>query len=670
MLKAEPLTQSVSIQLMVSRMTISRTRRLRQAAAGLALLAFATGPAHAEKTLSDYLPDDIIPTLSGSYLAALSATRASDIDAATVFFEDALSQDPEDPVLLDRTFSMLLVGGQIEQSLPIAERLVLTSDANRMGQIVLGIQALKTKNYRESSTRLAKGDRGPLANVTASLLAAWAAQGQGETDAALKIVDTMNGPEWYGTFKNFNMALIAELAGRHDAALASISKAYATDSASMRIVEAYARMMARAGKKDEALKALDTFSKQSAGQPLIAKLSEDIRAGKTPAPLISTVQQGAAEVLYGIGSALSTEKGGDELGTVYLQLARYLDPKAELMTMALGDLLQNAQQFERSIAVFQQVPKSSPLRRAADMQIAVDLDGLGRTDDAIRQLKKLVATNPKDFEALTSLGTIYRGNKRFLESADMYSKAIDAIDPADPRGWLLYYYRGVAYEQAKEWDKAEADLLQSLKLSPNEAQVLNYLGYSWIDRSINLDRGMAMIKKAVDLKPDDGYIVDSLGWAYYRTGKYDEAVGQLERAIALKSDDSTINDHLGDAYWKVGRKLEATFQWAHARDMNPEPAAKAIILAKLAHGLDKVEESKVASMTGNTVTDASAAAPAPTVPGSITVGEGDSLWKIAERVYGNAEMYRKLIEANRGKFRNPNRIVPGTVLDVPPVAAP
>ncbi|SHE71232.1 Flp pilus assembly protein TadD, contains TPR repeats [Kaistia soli DSM 19436] len=649
-------------------MTTSRARRLRHAAAGFALLALATGPAHAEKTLSDYLPDDLETTLSGSYLAALSATRAADVDAATLFFEDALSQDPDNPMLLDRTFSMLLVNGRIQESLPIAERLILSSDSNRMGQIVLGIEALKAKNYRESSTRLAKGDRGPLANVTASLLAAWAAQGQNETDAALKIVDTMNGPEWYGTFKNFNMALIADVAGRQDEALASIEKAYQTDSASMRVVEAYARLKARAGKKDEALKALDTFAKSSAAQPLIQKLADEIKAGKTPAPLITTVQQGAAEVLYGIGAALSTEKGGDELGTVYLQLGRYLDPKSDLITMALGDLLQGAQQFERSIAVFQQVPKASPLRRAADMQIAVDLDALGRSDDAIRQLKRLVAANPMDFEALTSLGTIYRGGKRFQESADMYSKAIAAIDPSDPRNWLLYYYRGVAYEQAGDWDKAEADLLQSLKLSPNEPQVLNYLGYSWIDKSINLDRGMAMIKKAVDLKPDDGYIVDSLGWAYYRTGHYDEAVSQLERAIALKSDDSTINDHLGDAYWKVGRKLEATFQWAHARDMNPEPAAKERILAKLAHGLDKVEESKVASATGNTVTDATmAAAPAPTtVPGSVTVGEGDSLWKIALRLYGNGELYQKLIEANRGKLRNPNRIVPGTVLEVPP----
>lgn len=652
-------------------MLISRARQLRYAAACLALIALAAQPVRAETTISDLLPDDVETSLAGSYLAALSATRAQDIDAATVFFEDALSQDPKNPILLDRTFTLLVESGRIDDAIPIAKRLIEASDSNRMGQIVLGIQALKAKNYKESASRLDKGDRGQLANITASLIAAWAAEGQGQTDGALKIIDTMQGPEWYSIFKNFNLALIADVAGRHDDALASIAKAYAVDPTSMRIVEAYARMMARAGKVDEAKKALETFSKSGTAQPLILSLLDEIKAGKKPAPMISTVQQGAAEVLYGIGSALGTEKGGDELATVYLRLALYLEPHSDLMTMALGDLLQNSQQFQRSTAVFEMVPKSSPLRRAADMQITVNLDAIGKTDDAIKRLNKLIAIRPNDVDALTSLGTILRGKKQFAESAVIYSKAVDALDPADPRAWLLYYFRGIAYERSNQWPKAEADFLKALQLSPNEPQVLNYLGYSWVDKGLNLERGMAMIKQAVDLKPDDGYIVDSLGWAYYKTGKYDEAVAQLERAISIKSDDATINDHLGDAYWKVGRKLEATFQWAHARDLNPEPADKERILAKLAKGLDKVEETQVASMTGNTVTDATTAAAAPSKPGVVTVERGDSLWTIAEKVYGNGEMYNRLIEANHSKLRNPNKIHPGLVIDVPPaVKAP
>jgi Flp pilus assembly protein TadD len=128
----------------------------------------------------------------------------------------------------------------------------------------------------------------------------------------------------------------------------------------------------------------------------------------------------------------------------------------------------------------------------------------------------------------------------------------------------LFYQLGISYERLKQWDKAEVAFLRALELSPNEPQVMNYLGYSWIDMNINLEEGMDMIRTAVELRPNDGYIVDSLGWAHFRQGQYEEAVRQLERAIELRPSDPTINDHLGDAYWRIGRTTEASFQWERA----------------------------------------------------------------------------------------------------------
>ncbi|MBB3930600.1 tetratricopeptide (TPR) repeat protein [Kaistia hirudinis] len=645
----------------------SRARRLRYAAACLAIASFFAGQAaFADTTISDLLPDDLETTLSGSFLAAMNAAKNRDLDAATVFFEEALSRDPKNPFLLDRTFTLLIASGNVEQSFPVAERLVQVTDASRMAQIALGIQALKAKKYQDSAESLNKGDRNELSSITSSLLAAWAAQGSGETDAALKIIDTTQGPPWFDVFKRFNTALILDVAGRQDEALAAIQAAYKADPTAMRVVEAYARMMARAGKTTEAREALDKFAKSGVALPIIKALSDEIAAGKKPAPMVANVADGGGEVLYGIGSALSTQKGGDEAGLVYLRLALYLDPKSDIARMALAEVLQGMQDYDRSSKAFDKVSKTSPLRRTADMQIAFNYDAMGKRPDAIRQLKKLAQADPKDPEALTSLGTLYRGDKHYLDAADYYTKAISVIEPGDPRDWLLYYYRGIAYQLANEWPKAEADLRKSLELSPNQPQVMNYLGYSWIDQGINIDEGTDLIKKAVELKPDDGYIVDSLGWAYYKTDRYPEAVAQLERAVSLLPDDPTINDHLGDAYWKAGRQLEATFQWAHARDLNPEkPEDKARILAKLAKGLDKVEESRVASATGNTVTDATTADAAKPMPKTLTIEAGDSLWKIAVEHYGDGDFYTRLIEANRTKLANPNRIFPGLVIELP-----
>ena len=237
-----------------------------------------------------------------------------------------------------------------------------------------------------------------------------------------------------------------------------------------------------------------------------------------------------------------------------------------------------------AIKVYERMPANSPLKRNAQIQMATDLDSVDRTDEALAILKKVTAEDPKDTEALMALGNIERSRKKFADCGGTYTKAIDSSDAAKPN-WVLYYFRGICEERSKDWPKAEADLKKALELQPEQAHVLNYLGYSWVDKGLNLPEGMAMIRRAVDQRPDDGYIVDSLGWAYFRIGDYANAVKTLERAIDLKPEDPTVNDHLGDAYWRVGRTLEAKYQWAHARDLKPEAEELPKIEEKIANGL-------------------------------------------------------------------------------------
>jgi len=239
-----------------------------------------------------------------------------------------------------------------------------------------------------------------------------------------------------------------------------------------------------------------------------------------------------------------------------------------------------------AIKVYERVPASSPLKRNAQIQLATDLDSADRSDEAIKILKSVIAEDSKDLEAIMALGNIERGRKKFADCVGTYSQGVDALPQgADKTNSVWYYYRGICEERSKQWSKAEADMRKALDLQPDQPHVLNYLGYSWIDQGVNLDEGMKMIKRAVEQRPDDGYIVDSLGWAYFRLGNYEEAVKNLERAIDLKPEDPTINDHLGDAYWRVGRTLEAKFQWAHARDLKPEPDDLPKIEAKIENGL-------------------------------------------------------------------------------------
>ena len=309
----------------------------------------------------------------------------------------------------------------------------------------------------------------------------------------------------------------------------------------------------------------------------------ETKAGKKLSPLVDTPQAGAAEALYGIGASL-TRRGGEDLALVYLQLALYLAPNHSLALLSLADLYETVKKPQMAIKVYERVPANSPLKRNAQIQLATDLDAADRSDEAIKILKAVTAQDSKDVEATMALGNIERGRKKFADCAqDLFARhrRVCSTRTTRPTG-SHYYFRGICEERSKQWSKAEVDMKKALELQPEQPHVLNYLGYSWIDQGINLDDGMKMIRRAVDQRPDDGYIVDSLGWAYYRIGNFEEAVKKLERAIDLKPEDPTINDHLGDAYWRVGRTLEAKFQWAHARDLKPEPEELPKIEAKIA----------------------------------------------------------------------------------------
>ena len=612
---------------------------------------------------------DFPPTLAGSYLAARSADMAKDIGAAASFYSDALADDPHNPTLLERTVILDVADGNIALAIDPAKRLIKIDSGNPIARLVLAARSVKQHDYAAVSAGLANVAKAPLATLTIGLIDGWIDFGLGKVDDGLKAVDALSGPSWYGIFKDYHSALILDAAGRTSEAAAAITKAYTADGSALRVVEGYARIMARAGKRDVAAKALTDFAGSSPLHPAVKELADDIRAGKAIAPVAATVEEGVAEALYGLGSAIGTD-GGPELPIAYLQLAIYLHPSLYLADMATGDVLQASNRCDEAIVSYERVPENLALRRNADLQIAACLQDLDKPDKAVRYVERVLNADPSDVEAAVMLGDIYRAIDKFAQAADAYGRGIKAIKTETADDWRIYYYRGVAEERSKQWPKAEADFQHALKLSPGQASVLNYLGYSWVDMGTNLDKALAMIKQAVDARPNDGYIVDSLGWAYYRLHRYKDAVATLERAIELKPEDSTINDHLGDAYWQVGRKLEATFQWAHARDMNPEPGQLPAILDKLKHGL-KAAANGTASKASAVGTPGAAADPKAhsALPQSITVGAGESLWDIAAKVYGNSDMYLRIYDANRDRIHDPDRIFPGMTLNLPAVGA-
>jgi len=519
----------------------------------------------------------------GNYLSALIASADRDTPAAEVYYREALRDDPRNPDLLERAFAAALSNGDEASANALGERLLARDPNNNLARLAVAVHDIGQGQFAAARAHLASTDAMRARDVTTALLTAWCYAGQSDLRHALDALDRIHDRSVLA-FRDYHAGLIAALLGNAAEAERRLKSAYDNDKSSLRFADGYARVLAAQGDVAGATKVYEDFSTIIPHHPLIERALADLKANHPLDPLVRSAKEGAAEALYGLGSAGSRQ--GDELpALVYLRLSLYLRPSSDLTAVTLASLFEQLRQGDQAIAAYQFVPSSSPLKMGADIQVALELDSTGKNDEATRRLTAIVAAHPHDVEALSALAELQRSAKKYVEAAATYDRAIAAVGIPQRDNWTLFYFRGICYERSKQWPKAEADFKEALELYPDQPLVLNYLGYSWVDQGLNLEEAFKMLRKAVELRPNDGYIVDSLGWAHFKLGQYAEATDTLERAVSLKPADPVLNDHLGDAYWRVNRRIEAHFQWNHARDMGPDPEDLPAILKKIEVGL-------------------------------------------------------------------------------------
>lgn len=525
-------------------------------------------------------------SLLGSYLAGRLARSQNDTPAAATYYGRALQQDPDNEVLIEFAFQMEASEGNWARVETLARELIKTQPAHRAARAFLGLVDFKAGRYEQSEEHFKEASAHPIGELTSVLARGWIYQSQNKTQEALNLLDTPKLPDWALYFLRYHRALIADMAGRTADARASYDRISKSDQRTLRIALAFARHAAHAGDARLAQGILNSHFERakSEGHPHARALLEQIEAGERPKLLITSPAEGLAEVFFGLGEALSGE-GSIGVGVVFLQFSLYLAPESTFPLVTLANAQEATKRYAAAIAAYERVPKGTPLEINIEIRKALNLNQLERVEEAQKLLDELARQHPRDVRPLEALGSIMRGHKRYAEAADYYTRAIALIEKPETKHWSFFYSRGTCYERLKKLPQAEADLQRALKLSADQPLALNYLGYTWIDHNRNLRQGLGLIEKAVRLKPDDGYIVDSLGWAHYRMGNFKEAVKHLERAVELRPEDATLNDHLGDAYWRVGREREARFQWDQALTLQPEPDEAEKMRRKLQKGL-------------------------------------------------------------------------------------
>lgn len=607
---------------------------------------------------------------SGAFLAGQQALDDLRTDEAARYFNAAAQADRDNPLLVERAFIALAADGQMERAVDAARHLLELEPVNELAEMTLATQALKDNDYAGAEHLLDKVGQGSFTGLTATILRAWALVGENrkaDADAALDSLSRAGLDD----FLVFHRALMAEAAGETDEAIELAGQAFEAEPYIARMTEVYARMLANADRFDEALDVIAQFENQGLSHPVVTLVKQKIEAGEHPGAFATSPQIGAAEMFHGIGAALSRD-GSFDLALVFLRLAAYLDPSGDVIALTLGQLLDSADQHDAANAIYDAIPLTSPMKPTAVVRVAQNLDAKGQRPEALRRLRNIVNSRPQDIDAVSVLGDLLRYDEQYLPAAEAYTKALELTGGESPSDWRFYYVRGIAYERAKDWPKAEADLKKALELNPDQPSVLNYLGYSWIDMDKNLEPALEMIEKAVEAQPQDGYIVDSLGWAFYKLGRMDEAVETLERAVMLRPNDAELNDHLGDAYWADGRHLEAHFQWRIAAFVDEIGDVRERIAKKIAE-IDAGETPESMEEAGSDATEtAEAVLPAEPALGAdagddeeYVVRRGDNLWTIARERYGSGAAYQLLVDANRDNLTNPDLIHPGLRLVLP-----
>lgn len=538
----------------------------------LSLLAALAGPAalapaaHAESLL-------MRPTgLFGDFLAGRFAERQDDTSYAALELLEANRGDPEDSELRRQAFVACVLDERPE-ALALARQL----QDDPAAQLFLADQEAAAGNWGAAEQRFRALQHDAPTQLVQPLLIAWAQAGAGKTDAALATLQPLMQTDRLRGVYALHAALIADLAGRDtDADRLYRDAQTAYNGVNIRLAEILASWQARQGDTAAAAATLDTLPRVDQGLGIILP---QLREQMTVRPVMSATD-GIAEAYLALAGSLRQEDS-PEFALFLLRLALDVRPSLTAARLVMSDTLEASRHQARALAVLAAVGANDPLNGLVELRRAgIELQ-LGRKDEAVQRLERLAAANPGSSEALMRIGDIRRGQSRYPEALDAYTRAIQRVGEPARADWPMFYARGIAYDRAGQWDKAEADFDHALQLSPDEPYVLNYLGYSLTEQNRDLDRARQMIEKAAELRPNDGAILDSMGWVLVRQGNAREAIRWLERAVESESEDATINAHLGDAYWAVGHKLQAEFQWRRALNLNPEPADAAKLEAKL-----------------------------------------------------------------------------------------
>jgi len=533
---------------------------------------------------SPYAPPEDAAAL-GDYLVARYAAMTNDPREAASRYAASIDTAPLSTGISERAVFSALLSGDYRQAVRLANRSLATGNTGTLVRLTLGINAMAEGHDAASAAYLSETGFGPFNRTVARGISAWRiTRTEGADAAEVYLQQTLTGDPRLDSATLYTIGLVQLSAGHDDAALATFETLWDSGARLAVGLDAHVRLLAARGDRARATELLDTFRTEVGNNAGLESLRAELDSGKEIEIRRLTPEQGAALAVYVPAAALIT-RTDEDVAAVYFVLALALDPGLDEARTSWGQALEKAGRPDEAMAVLSRISDTSPYYASARGQIAWALRRQDRDAEAISVARE-AAERTQDRGLQVQLADLYRSMNRYEEAETLLTGIIEADAAAGRTDWSLLFARGACREALDRWPEAEADLKAALELQPKNPSVLNYLGYAYVDRGIRLEEGLDLIRTALTYDPDSGFITDSLGWAYYRLGRYELATYFLEKAVELEPGDPTLNDHLGDAYWRAGRKLEAKYQWERSLKLDPAEQERARIEVKLLKGPD------------------------------------------------------------------------------------
>ena len=523
----------------------------------------------------------------GGYLAGRHALSTKDFDAASTYLSRAIEDDLENPELLNGLISVQVSLGDIGAAKISSDNLDLLGVQTQLSNMVKIAIQLRNRDFDNAKQQI-ENEQGinPLLD---KIVTGWAFADQGNFEDAETIFDEIGKGSSLAQFSQMQKASMLAAYGRYESALNTIEN---LEKNSNRIsIDARALKVQLLLKLDNKEEATEYFSKifgdgvNSDAANLRMQVEDHPNAYSIEESL--SLEVGIAYAFYAIADILKDD-ADPNTALLYVRLAQHLNENSQKAILLAADLLEQMGQYDLAVVEYAKISPSSSYFLSSELGRVGALRDGGKTEAALEVLYYL----SREFSDIgivhNSLGDFLRREERYSEAKIAYDRAVDIYRENNNVSWVVLYARGITHERLQEWDKAESDFRNALTINPDQANVLNYLGYSLIDRGEKLDEAMTMIEKAVSLQPESGYIVDSLAWGLFKLGQYETAIPHMEKAAELMPVDPIVTDHLGDLYWAVGRQLEAKFQWRRALSFDPELKDATRIREKLRIGLDRV----------------------------------------------------------------------------------